>query len=177
MQRHDLQGENTSMTRHPSQRGHFAYELNKLMFKNKKIYLLMGDLGYGMFDHLRERFPDRVINTGAAEQALVDIGIGLALEGKIPVCYSITPFILYRPFESLRTYINHEKIAVKLIGGGRDKDYLTDGMSHWSHDDKDFMQHFKNIESYWPETKEEITDKFVEKLLTNDKAVYLNLKR
>ena len=41
MQRHDLQGENTSMTRHPSQRGHFAYELNKLMFKNKKIYLLI----------------------------------------------------------------------------------------------------------------------------------------
>jgi transketolase len=137
----------------------------------------MGDLGYGMFDEIRERFPDRAINTGAAEQALVDIGVGLALEGKIPVCYSITPFILYRPFETLRTYINHEKLAVKLIGGGRDKDYQHDGISHWSTDDRDFMQHFKNIESYWPEDKEEITHNFVEKLLTNDKPVYLNLRR
>lgn len=137
----------------------------------------MGDLGYGMFDEIRERFSNRAINTGAAEQAMVDIGIGLALENKIPICYSITPFLLYRPFESIRTYINHEKIPVKLVGGGRDKDYLHDGISHWSEDDREIMVNFKNIQSYWPETKEEITAKYVEELLTNEKPVYLNLTR
>lgn len=165
------------MQRHESQRGFFAYELNKLMYKYSDIYLLVGDLGYGMFDEIRERFSNRAINTGAAEQAMVDIGIGLALENKIPVCYSITPFLIYRPFESIRTYINHEKIPVKLVGGGRDKDYLHDGISHWSEDDKDIMVNFKNIQSYWPETKEEITAKYVEELLTNEKPVYLNLTR
>jgi transketolase len=147
------------------------------MYKYSDIYLLMGDLGYGMFDEIRERFSNRAINTGAAEQAMVDIGIGLALENKIPICYSITPFLLYRPFESIRTYINHEKIPVKLVGGGRDKDYLHDGISHWSEDDREIMVNFKNIQSYWPETKEEITAKYVEELLTNEKPVYLNLKR
>jgi len=165
------------MTRHNSQRGFFAYELFHYMFHNDKVILLFGDLGYGMFDAIRESFPDRTINTGAAEQALVDISIGLALSGKIPVCYSITPFLLYRPFESLRTYINHEKIPVKLIGGGRDSDYEHDGWSHNASDDKDFMQHFKNIESYWPSNKEEINSKYVEKLLINEKPVYLNLLR
>ena len=35
---------------------------------------------------------------------------GLALENKIPVVYSITPFIIYRPFEFIRNYLDHEKI-------------------------------------------------------------------
>jgi transketolase len=165
------------MTKHNSMRGYFAFELYEQMKLNKDIFILLGDLGYGMFDYIREKMPDRIINTGAAEQSLVDIGIGLALDGKIPVCYSITPFILYRPFESIRTYINYENIPVKLIGSGRDKDYEHDGISHWADDDKNFMNQFKNIESYWPETKEEINKEFVNKLLNNDKPIYLNLRR
>jgi len=165
------------MTRHESQRGFFTYELYRYMFHNDKIFLLMGDLGYKMFDAIRESFPDRTINTGAAEQALLDIGIGLALQGKIPVCYSITPFLLYRPFEAIRTYINYEKIPVKLMGGGRGKDYSHDGMSHWSEDDKEFMDHFKNIKGYYPQTKEEINSNYVKELLTNNKPVYINLSR
>ena len=62
---------------------------------------------------------------------MVGMGIGMAMEGKIPICYSMTPFVLYRPFELIRTYIDHENITVKLIGAGRDKDYDWLGFSHW----------------------------------------------
>ena len=165
------------MQRHDSQRGFFAYELNKLMYKYSDIYLLMGDLGYGMFDEIRERFSNRAINVGAAEQAMVDIGIGLALENKIPICYSITPFLLYRPFESIRTYINHEKPKIILVGGGRDDDYKHDGWSHNASDVKPFMDLFKNIKSYYPENKEEITFEFVKKIIEEKGPCFLSLKR
>lgn len=164
------------MKRHDSMRGYFAYSLFEEMGKNKDIWLLVGDLGYRVFDAHFEKYPERCINTGAAEQALIDIAIGLALEGKIPVCYSITPFLLYRPFESLRTYVNHEKIPIKLVGSGRDSDYHIDGFSHFAGDDKDVMHLLPNIKAWWPEDKE-MMPKAVNDMLTNGKPVYLNLRR
>jgi len=161
---------------YPSMRGVFGFELYKQMAKNKDIWLVVGDLGYGLFDAHREDFPNRFINVGAAEQTMVGVGVGLAEMGKIPICYSITPFLLYRPFETIRNYVNREKIPVKLIGSGRDKDYLDDGFSHWAEEDKYIMNGFKNIWSRWPETKEEIPE-LVNEMLKIKKPFYINLQR
>ena len=85
-------------------RRRFQELLTEEMKTNEDIVLLVGDVGYKVFDHLREEYPRRVINPGAAEQLMIGMGVGLALDGKIPVCYSITPFVLYRPFEFIRNY-------------------------------------------------------------------------
>ena len=154
----------------------FVPLLFDLMKENESVYFVTGDLGYGHFDHFRTEFPDRFINVGAAEQLLVGVGIGLALEGKIPVCYSMTPFILYRPFEFIRNYVDYESIPVKLVGSGRDKDYDWLGWSHWATDDVEHTSGFKNISKYWPKDSDEIKEKFNE-ILLNNKPVYLNLSR
>jgi transketolase len=104
------------------------------------------------------------------------MGIGIALEHKIPILYSITPFLLYRAFESLRTYINHEKIPVILVGSGRDKDYLHDGISHWAEDDEYIMANLKNIKRIYIHDKESINN-ILEEILKTEYPVYLNLKR
>lgn len=162
--------------RYDSMRGWFAYELHKQMLKNPKIWLVTGDLGYGMFDKIKRDFPERFVNVGAAEQSLIGVSIGLSYEGIIPITYSITPFLLYRPFETIRNYINREKVPVVLVGGGRDKDYGHDGFSHWSEEDKQVMKIFPNIISIWPEEKESIPDIF-EMILSNPRPYYLNLRR
>ncbi len=161
---------------HPSMRGQFGYELYKHMANNKNIILLTGDLGYGLFDFHREDMPDQFINCGAAEIAMTDIAVGLALEGKIPVVYSITPFLLYRPFEVIRTYINHESIPVILIGSGRDKDYAHDGFSHDASDDREFMQHFSNIDSKWPESNLDMRQS-LKAAIDRKTPSYINLER
>lgn len=163
-------------TPHASIRGFFAYELHKQMKENKDIWLVTGDLGYGMFDRIKTDYPRRFINTGAAEQAMLGIVIGLALEGKIPFVYSITPFLIYRPFETIRNYIDHERIPVRLVGSGRDKDYSKDGFSHWATENKKVMGIFKNINSVWPESKEEIPE-LVKKMIQENIPWYINLKR
>ena len=165
-----------TIKKHDSMRGYFSYELYRHMEKNKNIWVVVGDLGYGMFDEIKKDFPDRFINVGAAEQIMMGVGIGLALEVKIPFVYTATPFLLYRPFEAIRNYINHEKIPVKLIGSGRKKDYLNDGFSHWAEEDREIMKIFSNILSFWPETKEEIPD-LLSKIISNKQPVYLNLRR
>ena len=159
-----------------SQRAHFADLIYKKMSKNKKIWIVVNDLGYKMWDKVRENFSDRFINVGAAEQAMMGIAVGLALSGKIPIVYSITTFLLYRPFETIRNYINYEKIPVKLIGGGRDKDYLHDGFSHWAEEDKEILSILKNIESVWPENNEDISQ-IVDEMIKKNKPWYVNLRR
>lgn len=165
-----------TLLRHLSSRDFFARELYKQMKKNKNIWVVTGDLGYGILDRIRKDFPERFINVGAAEQSMIGIAIGLALEGKIPFAYSITPFLIYRPFETIRNYINREKIPVRLIGSGRGKDYSKDGFSHWPLENKKIMKIFKNIKSYWPETKEEIPN-LVKKMVEINIPWYVNLKR
>lgn len=162
--------------RHDSMRGWFAYELYRHMAKDGRIYLVTGDLGYGMLDYIKRDFPKRFINVGAAEQSMMGIGVGLSLEGKIPVIYSITTFLLYRPFETIRNYADHEKIPVKLIGSGRDKDYAHDGISHWALEDKKILNVLSNIEAKWPDDKKEIPD-LVSKMLKSKEPWYVNLKR
>lgn len=161
---------------HPSMRAHFAHAILKKMKKNKKIWVVSGDLGYKMWDKVRENFPDRFINVGASEQSMIGVAIGLALEGKIPIVYSITTFLLYRPFETIRNYIHYEKIPVKLIGGGRGKDYSHDGISHWAEEDKQVLKILNNIKSVWPEDITEI-EQIVDEMIKDKQPWYLNLRR
>lgn len=154
----------------------FGQCLYEQMQKNDQIFLITGDLGYGLFDRHRLDFGNRFINTGAAEQTMMGVAVGLALEGKIPFVYSITPFLLYRPFETIRNYINHEKIPVKMIGSGRDKDYSHDGPSHWAEDDRRVMSNWPHINAYWPVQNEVIGD-LVEKAVNHKEPYYINLKR
>ncbi len=162
--------------RFDSMRGWFAYELYNQMVKDKNTWLVTGDLGYKMFDFIKKDFPERFINVGSAEQAMLGVGIGLALEGKKPFVYSITPFLLYRPFETIRNYVNGESIPVRLIGSGRGMDYFHDGFSHWAKEDKKIIKIFKNITPVWPKTKEEIPG-IVSKMVKVSKPWYLNLRK
>tara|TARA_Y100000296_G_scaffold59340_1_gene68477 strand:- start:906 stop:1346 length:441 start_codon:yes stop_codon:yes gene_type:complete len=146
------------------------------MGANEDIVVLTGDLGYGLWDRIKLDYPDRFFNFGSSEQLMVGAACGMAMEGKIPVVYSITPFLLYRPFEFIRNYVDHEKIAIKLVGGGRNKDYGYLGFSHWAEEDKAVMSIFKNIIVKHPNSIKEMEECFV---LINDKdaPLYINLKR
>jgi transketolase len=157
-------------------RKQFAELVYDEMTRNNEIYVVTGDLGYGLWDKVRDSFPGRFFNVGSSEMAMMGMGIGLAMEGKIPFVYSITPFTIYRPFEMIRNYLDHEKIPVKIIGGGRDKDYGYLGFSHWAEDDKKIMSSFENIKMFHPENEQELFDNF-SFCVVNNSPVYLNLKR
>ena len=124
----------------------------------------------------REAAPDRAYNVGAAEQLMVGAAVGLTHNNMIPICYSITPFVIFRPYEWLRNYLNHEGAPVKLVGAGRDEDYGHLGFSHWAVDDEAALAAFPNIVIYKPNTKEELISIWNE-FLYNDQPCYLNIRR
>ena len=152
----------------------FAKLLFDEMAINEDVYLITGDLGYGLWDQIRDAYPNRFYNVGSSEMAMMGMGVGLAMEGKILYVYSITPFAIYRPFEMIRNYVNYEKIPIKLIGTGRNKDYSHDGITHWADDDLTILSSFENIVKCKPE---KINESIVKDILYNNKPSYLNLSR
>lgn len=155
-------------------RREFVSLLINEMNKNEKIFLLTGDLGFGLFDDIKKDFPNRFINVGSCEQLMLGLAVGLSYEGWIPLCYSITPFLLYRPFEFIRNYLNHELANVKLVGGGRNKDYKTLGFSHWAEDDVKIISSLDNIKIYKPE---KMSSEIFNEFIYNNKPSYINLIR
>lgn len=146
------------------------------MLINENIILLSGDLGFGLWDKIKSKFPERYINPGSAEQLMVGMSVGIALEGKIPIAYSITPFLLYRPFEIIRNYMNYEKIPVKLVGGGRGRDYGKLGYTHWAEEDNAIMSILNNIKTYRPNADDNLEHIFMD-FLYNHYPSYLNLTK
>lgn len=146
------------------------------MSVNDRIRVVTADLGFGILDHIRNTYPDRFYNVGAAEQLMIGVGIGMAEEGLIPVCYSMSSFLLYRPFEFLRNYVNYEQVPIKLLGSGRDKDYSHDGITHWAHDDEEVLSSLPNISVYKPADLIELEEDFLDWINSSSPA-YLNLMR
>lgn len=157
-------------------RNYFGQLMAETLVNDQNVYLLTGDLGFGVLNKSREVSPDRVFNVGAAEQLMLGAAVGLTHNGKIPICYSITPFVIFRPYEWLRNYLNHEGAPVKLVGTGRDKDYGHLGFSHWAIDDEDALQAFPNIKIYKPESKEELASIWHEFIYSKEPC-YLNIRR
>ena len=162
---------------HESHRGYFGRALYKEMAENPEIRLIVADLGYKLFDPHFEDFPQQCISVGAAEQAMVGVGVGMALKGLIPFCYSITPFLLYRPLEWIKNYLHHENIPVKLVGAGVGKDYLEDGFTHWSDIPYNtIVSRYPNIRQFYPEEKEQVTA-MVKEMVGNKKPSFIHLQR
>lgn len=154
------------------------------MRRDDRIWVCTADLGYRMLDVIAAEFPNRFVNVGAAEQLLLGTAVGLAEEGLIPVCYTITPFY-WRAAEWIRNYVDHERVPVKLIGAGRGgmtpeglvyEDYRHDGWTHYAADDVKLFSCFPNIITYWPETVESLP-RITDEWLYNDRPSYLNLRR
>lgn len=157
-------------------RAEFVEEVLKWMRSDEEIFVLLGDLGFGIFDRMRSEFPTRCINIGSSEQLMLGMACGMALEGKKVICYSITSFLLYRPFEFIRNYLSNEKIPVKLVGSGRGKDYSEAGFSHYSDEAESILKQLPSIQSYFPNNVEEMRNLVVD-FIYSDNPSFLSLTR
>ena len=125
----------------------FGKVINEIANKDKKVILLVGDIGYGIFDDFRKNHPKRFFNLGICEQSLIGVASGMALNGLKPWVYTITPFLIERPFEQIKLDIDQQKANVKLVGYA---DYPSLGPSHSELNGKKLMSLMKNIKSYFP---------------------------
>ncbi|SVD60631.1 uncharacterized protein METZ01_LOCUS413485 [marine metagenome] len=140
--------------------------------RDEKIYVIVGDIGYRVFDEFRQKHPDRFINIGICEQSMIGVSAGMALEGLKPWVYTITPFLIERPFEQVKLDIDQQNVNVKLVGYS---DYPTLGPTHTELNGKKLMQLFKNITSYFPKNGDE-TQKVTYQAYEKKGPAFISLK-
>jgi transketolase len=101
-------------------RNSFIKTLLAVAEQDERIFLLCGDLGYSVLEPFAERFPDRFLNVGIAEQNMVGLATGLSMEGYTVFCYSIGNFPTLRAMEQIRYDVCYHEANVKIIavGGG-----------------------------------------------------------
>ena len=123
----------------------FNKTLVELARANERISMVLADIGYGEVEPFMEAFPNRFYNVGVAEQNMAGVACGLALEGYIPVIYTINNFVFVRCLEQIRNDICYHNANVKIaiIGGGLH--YGALGVSHHSREDLAIMRSLANM--------------------------------
>ena len=150
----------------------FGKVINELAKKDDKIVLIVGDIGYGIFDNFRKENPGKFFNLGVCEQSMISFASGIALEGLKPWVYTITPFLIERPFEQIKLDIDQQNANVNLVGFA---DYPTLGPSHAELDAKRLMSLFKNIDSFFPKNGDE-TESAIYQSYKKNNPTFISLK-
>src|SRR2546422_5598431 len=121
-------------------RNAFFRGLYALAERDERVFLIVGDLGFGVVEPFAERFPDRFLNVGVAEQNMTGVAAGLALCGKIVFTYSIGNFSTLRCLEQIRNDVCYHQADVKIVSVGGGFAYGALGMTHHTVEDLAIMR-------------------------------------
>lgn len=131
-------------------RNTFVKTLINIAETNKDIYLLTGDLGFGVLTPFMEKFPDRFINAGIAEQNMTGVAAGMAKEGKTVLTYSIGNFPTLRCLEQIRNDCAYHNANVKIVCVGGGFVYGAHGMTHHATEDIAIMRALPEVTVFAP---------------------------
>lgn len=120
-----------------------AQTLLDMADQNPNIWALTSDCG-GNMNTFVEKYPDRFVDTGIAEQNAAGIAAGLALSGAVPFILGMTPFVTMRCFEQNRSAISYQNLPVRIIGwvGGMAS---CGGSTHYAMEDISIMRSIANM--------------------------------
>jgi transketolase len=93
----------------------------------------------------KQKWPERMVNVGIAEQTVVAVGAGLANGGKVPFVSAAACFLSARALEQIKADIAYSNVNVKLIGQSSGVAYGELGPTHHSIEDMAWLRLFNNL--------------------------------
>ncbi len=136
----------------------FVEKLLTIAKNDSRVLLLTADLGFGVLDNFQRELPRQFINVGIAEQNMIGLATGLALEGNIVFCYSIGNFPTLRCLEQIRNDAAYHRANVKIVSIGGGLSYGPLGMSHHATEDIAILRVIPGVEVIVPSTLKEASD-------------------
>ncbi len=160
-----------------STRDAFGEVLVELGAKNESIVVLSADLAESTRVHLfAEKYPERFVEVGVAEQNMASVAVGLALAGKIPVIASFASFSPGKNWDQIRLGVCYNNVNVKIVSTHAGINAGPDGATHQSLEDIALMRVLPNMTIFSPADYSE-TKKVVEKAFEIEGPVYIRLTR
>lgn len=155
----------------------FVGALEALGAANDAIVAVCNDsVGSSKLGGFRDKFPERLINVGIAEQNMVGIGAGLANGGKIPFVCGASPFLTGRALEQIKADIAYSFANVKLVGISSGLAYGELGPTHHSIEDFAWIRAIPDVPVIAPADRAE-TAAAVRWAAAHDGPCFLRLSR
>lgn len=123
----------------------FIEELITATKKNKNIFLIVNDLGFGVIEPYVKKFPKNFFNAGISEQSMVGYAAGLAASGKQVFVYSIANFSSIRCAEQIRNDVDYHNLPVTIVSVGSGVSYGNLGYSHHALQDYSLIRSLPNM--------------------------------
>ena len=131
-------------------RNQFTKTVTEVFNKNKKTFLILGDIGVFGFQNLLEKKPIRALNIGILEQATISFAAGLSKIGFVPIVHTIATFMVNRAFEQLKLDFGYQKLNGNFISVGASYDYAALGCSHHCPEDINLMKNIPTMQIVVP---------------------------
>ncbi|MDD3626445.1 MAG: transketolase family protein [bacterium] len=145
---------NKELNMKPTRHG-YGEALVELGKEDERIYVLGADLTSSTSaDLFQKAFPERFVEIGIAEQNMLNVAAGLALEGKIPFVSTYGVFVAGRAWDQIRTTICYGNINVKIGGAHGGISVGPDGATHQALEEITIMRVIPNMQvvvpcDYW----------------------------
>ena len=144
---------------------------------NPEVVVLDADVSSStLTKYFADRHPARFFNTGVTEAAMVNVGVGLALGGRIPFVNTFAALLTLRAMEQIRTCVAYAGANVKLIGGYLGISDYKDGPTHFAINDIALMRTLPGVAVLSPADNVEAA-KMVAPIAEHDGPVYARISR
>lgn len=155
----------------------FAEELIALAENDERIVAVCNDsVGSSNLGGFRERFPDRLINVGIAEQNMVGVGAGLANAGLIPFVCGAGPFLTGRALEQVKADVAYSRLPVILCGMSPGVAYGELGPTHHSIEDYSWLRALPGLDIVIPADRGQ-TRTVVRQAAADPRPMYIRVGR
>lgn len=157
-------------------RDRFIQKLTELATADERIFLIVGDLGFGVVENFARQFPSRFLNTGISEQNMMGVAAGLAKSGFKVYVYSIANFPTMRCLEQIRNDVAFHDLDVTVVAIGAGFGYGTLGYSHFAVEDLAVLRALPNIRIFCPSDTHEL-EVTLKEIVNVPGAKYLRLEK
>ena len=154
----------------------FVARLMRLAEANPRLFLITGDLGFGVLTRFEAARSAQFLNAGVAESNMTGLATGLALSGRVVFTYSIANFPTLRCLEQLRNDAAYHEANVKVVAIGGGFSYGALGMSHHATEDLAILRAIPGITVVAPGCIWEV-EEATEAIATTPGVCYLRLDK
>ena len=150
----------------------FGATSSDLVARDERVAVVLAEISTQYFTDAMREHPDRVVNIGIMEQAMVGVAAGFAMEGFLPIAHSLSPFMAERPYEQLKLDFGYQGLAGTFVGVGGSYDYGTEGGTHHAPADVGLMLGIPRMEVLIPGHGDEV-DRLLRATYANDRPTYV----
>ncbi|HKN51302.1 MAG TPA: transketolase [Amycolatopsis sp.] len=152
----------------------FADTVVESLDADPRVVMLTADISSWFFWEAKKEHPDRVLNLGIREQAMIDIAGGFALTGMRPVVHTYGPFLIERPFEQIKIGLGHQDVGAVLVSVGASYDDPSWGRTHQAPGDVALLDTLPGWTVHVPGHEDEV-EPLLRQAIAGDGRVYMRL--